>query len=495
LDTAQVLYGRFLQERSDDPAAREQAGLACRRLARIHYALGNYELSEQAYRQCISVFEKLAEDFPEDGRHQPNIVHTMDDRVDPLRALGRDKEADEIRPARREKVKGLVRRFPHNSLYRKMLVEECRIYNDRQFYEDAIAWSEGLLAGHPSCRYELATLLIYFGTFLKDNGRLEEARQANQRAEAIRQELVALLPRLPHETRRLHMPWPNQGWLCMAGYKVRITQAGQYQLFVRSGRHDARSSSFYVWIDELADGPGGSVADWYRYDPADKYADFAKRWNDEADFERVDVRVGDEGAGVWQIREAGDYTVTFAPQDDGVAIDAFVFQLAGLPAPEGDGPPESPMTKEKVFLESNGRVVVEAEHFTDRTPRECSWLVVPDEDAGDTAHINFRGAGYVQALPDRSPSQAQSEDLTNKAGTQSDLGRWDEAIADLSKAIEVASADVADPDSRGRLAEVYRNLGDVLEKMGRLEDAQEAYQKAEELEKEVVAEKTEDSNE
>jgi tetratricopeptide (TPR) repeat protein len=455
LHTAQAFHGRFLEERSDDPAAREQVGLAYKRLARIHEAQDDYEQAEQAYRQSINVFEKLAEDFPEDGRHQMLIVHMMDNWDGALRAPGRDEEADEIRSARPEKVKGLVRRFPHNSLYRKLLVEECRRQGSRQYYEEAIEQLEGLLAGHPSCRYELATVLAYFGAFLKDEGRPEEARQANQKAEAIRQELVAMLPKLPRETRRLHMPWPSTGGLGLADYEVRITQTGQYQLYVRSARHDRNSDWFYVWIDELADGPGGTVADWYMYETPETYADFAKPWRNEADFERANVKVRDEGPGVWQIAEPGDYTITFAPREDGVAIDAFVFQLTNLPAPDSDGPEESPMTKEKVFLESNGRVVAEAEHFADRTPSYCSWLVVPGEDAGDTAHVNFRGAGYVQALPDRSPSQGQWQILTERADTQSGLELWDKAIADYSEALAIMPDYVPALIGRG---EAYHHL-------------------------------------
>jgi tetratricopeptide (TPR) repeat protein len=226
------------------------------------------------------------------------------------------------------------------------------------------------------------------------------------------------------------------GWLGMADYKVRITQAGQYQLYVLSASHDDESNSFYAWIEELADGPGGDVADWYMCFAQGEGADFGRSWRGAVRFE-VGRTLRDQGSAIWQIAAPGDYTITFAPQGDGVAIDAFVFQLANLPEPDGDGPEESPMTKEKVFLESNGRVVVEAEHFADRTPFECTWLVVPEEDDGDTEHVNFRGAGYVQALPDRSPSQGQWQLLTSKGDTQSNLELWAMAIAAYSEALAI----------------------------------------------------------
>jgi serine/threonine protein kinase/tetratricopeptide (TPR) repeat protein len=451
LEKAQVFHGRFLEKRRDEPAAREQAGQAYRHLAKIHEALGEYKEAEQAYRRAIDVFEKLAEDFPEIARHQVCIVHAMDNLDDSLEALGRHKEAAETRTALRDMATGLVRRFPHDTLCRRVLVEEFRRQGSRQYYEDAIALFEDLLADHPSCRYELATLLIYFGTFLKGDGRLEEAREAKQKAETIRQELVALLPRLPSETRRLHLGLSGQ-----ADYKVRIKQVGKYQLYVRSARHDGASNSFYAWIEELADGPGGTIADWYMCITRGRGADFAKSWKGTAHFERVVLEVRDRGPAVWQIAAPGDYTITFAPRKDGVAIDAFMFQLASLPAPQGDGPEESPMTKEKVFLSSDGRVVVEAEHFADRTPLECSWLVVPGEDGGDTAHINFRGTGYVQALPDMSPSPRQWEILTYKGDTQSDLKQWERAVADYSEAISMKPDYFPAWTGRGR---AYLGLG------------------------------------
>ncbi|MHC4526689.1 MAG: tetratricopeptide repeat protein, partial [Planctomycetota bacterium] len=76
-----------------------------------------------------------------------------------------------------------------------------------------------------------------------------------------------------------------------------------------------------------------------------------------------------------------------------------------------------------------------------------------------------------------------------RADTYSDMQEWDKALADFSKAIEIAATDTADPGSRRRLAQMYHGLGGVLEKMGRSEDAQQAYQNAQEVEEEVEVEK------
>jgi tetratricopeptide (TPR) repeat protein len=164
LQEAEVLTGQLLEKRSDEPAAREQAGLAYDRLGRIHDALGEHKEAEQAYGRAIDLFEKLAEDFPETARYHLYIVETVARWGRSLNMLGRRKEAAGIMPARREKMKGLVRRFPDNSSYRKMLVTQCEHQDGWQLYEDTIALFEDLLAGHPSCRYELARLLICFDT-------------------------------------------------------------------------------------------------------------------------------------------------------------------------------------------------------------------------------------------------------------------------------------------------------------------------------------------
>lgn len=57
---------------------------------------------------------------------------------------------------------------------------------------------------------------------------------------------------------------------------------------------------------------------------------------------------------------------------------------------------------ELIFLEMAGQVVVEAETFSSREGFELkSWSIVPEESPGFPAEFNnFRGTGYVQALPD-----------------------------------------------------------------------------------------------
>ena len=94
----------------------------------------------------------------------------------------------------------------------------------------------------------------------------------------------------------------------------------------------------------------------------------------------------------------------------------------------------APAAAQRVFLESGGRVVVEAENFSSRIGvDERNWYIVPEEAAGTpTQFANFRGAGYVQALPDGAgasgslqPPLIQYRIYISTVGTYRLFVRWD----------------------------------------------------------------------
>lgn len=127
-------------------------------------------------------------------------------------------------------------------------------------------------------------------------------------------------------------------------YQVRITTVGSYRLWVRWAATDNDADTFYASVAELKDGGGGSVADWYRYIRISQAGNFAASpvWFGSGGFERTDSPYSNgESPAVWDIASPGVYTIQLDMREDGAAIDAFVFQLASLPAPSGVGPPES----------------------------------------------------------------------------------------------------------------------------------------------------------
>jgi serine/threonine protein kinase/tetratricopeptide (TPR) repeat protein len=203
-------------------------------------------------------------------------------------------------------------------------------------------------------------------------------------------------------------------------YRLRIQTPGQYQLYLRYDGQDGDSDSVWARIDELSDGVGGRVADVYGF-PATHQghaadADFATEpgWQGIAFFEEIGGWRANgwtewkpempawpgEGPAVWTISAPGDYTLRFVMREPGAALDAFVFQIARLPAPTGSGPGESDRNEQGIFREAEGQIVAEAEHFTERSPgRSQEWRVVPAEGSSQSQFKNFRGQGYLQALP------------------------------------------------------------------------------------------------
>ena len=132
-------------------------------------------------------------------------------------------------------------------------------------------------------------------------------------------------------------------------YNLWLSTPGQYRLFTRFDSANDQSDTFYASIVELIDGPGGSNADWYRYVRISDDRNFATTpWAGSGGFERTNSPFSNgESPVVWTIPEPGDYTLRFDMREDGLAIDAFVFQLSNLSAPTGDGPPVSEIVLNK----------------------------------------------------------------------------------------------------------------------------------------------------
>ena len=307
---------------------------------------------------------------------------------------------------------------------------------------------------------------------LRKQGKSAEAEETTRQAERLR--AMVLIERITKEPDRASV-----------SYRVRIGTPGEYRLYLRWDGHDANSDSVYAHLVELADGPGGSVADFYGYEIPLSLGDtdFATPpvWQGSAGFEVDAVNVKGAPA-VWTIATPGDYTIRFVNREDGVALDALVLQLASQPEPEGDGPAESATAGDKTYLESAGRVVVEAEHFADRSAgRTANWRVVPDEDPGDVVHLNDRGTGYLQALPD-STSENPAELATYRGCGKAQTGRWDEALADFAEAVQLRPDDaiLLYFQAAARLAldepEGYRQIcAGMLERFGQTEKPETAH--------------------
>ena len=129
-----------------------------------------------------------------------------------------------------------------------------------------------------------------------------------------------------------------------AEYKVQLSKAGNYRLWLRWTGYDGSSDSIYAWMKEVAS-PG-----WYRYadggNPDD--GDFATKVSGEGEgWDGIAGPEGTSGGGgempaIFAIPAPGTYTIVIGQREDGSALDALIFQLDNLPAPTNPGPPESP---------------------------------------------------------------------------------------------------------------------------------------------------------
>jgi non-specific serine/threonine protein kinase/serine/threonine-protein kinase len=159
----------------------------------------------------------------------------------------------------------------------------------------------------------------------------------------------------------------NSTNLPSVAYRLRIQTPGDYQLYLRWYRYDLRSDNVYAQIPELNDGPGGVAADAWCFvirspeGNADRTGEPA--WMGIARFETVYDFEASVPA-VWKIVKPGDYTLRLVTGKPGAAVDGFALQLTNLPGPKSVGPPESEKTGEGLFVERDGRLVVDAVHFS-----------------------------------------------------------------------------------------------------------------------------------
>jgi hypothetical protein len=192
----------------------------------------------------------------------------------------------------------------------------------------------------------------------------------------------------------LETSWSNRPW---ADYLVQINTPGLYRMYLRWNGYTG-NNSMYAEIVELKDGPGGAIADWYRWGIADTvtpFDDFNRGWDGSAGFELVSGDSGDVPA-TWNLSR-GVYTVRLHMREDGGAADAFVLQLNSLPAPTNPGPAESAVATSFVRITrqpldtaiSEGSAATFTVEATGSGPVTYQWQRAP---AGSSTFTDIAGA-------------------------------------------------------------------------------------------------------
>ncbi len=201
-------YRQFLQEKSDDPAVRHEAGRAYRRAGEIYRLLGREQDAVRAYGQALELQDRLAGEFPARGAYRAEATATLDELGRLYQTLGRLERAEEAfrqalarwgpmlaaapeRPAYRQ---GLARAHEHLG---ELLRETGRSREAEKELRAALRLCERLAADFPQeprYRQELAASHNGLGNLLAERGRLEPAAKSYRAALALCERLVAEAP-------------------------------------------------------------------------------------------------------------------------------------------------------------------------------------------------------------------------------------------------------------------------------------------------------------
>jgi serine/threonine protein kinase/tetratricopeptide (TPR) repeat protein len=160
LQEALAFYQDFLREDIDDPALRQETGLAYDRVAKIHQWLGQNSQAAEAYGRAQQLHEDLAREFPDDSQHKRNLASSRGNLGMLFWQQGKLAAAE--------------------SVFRQVL------------------GSYGVLAAHPhggfEDRWHLAKTLDGLARVLEFRGKPAEAEQSFGKALALYHELVARFP-------------------------------------------------------------------------------------------------------------------------------------------------------------------------------------------------------------------------------------------------------------------------------------------------------------
>ncbi|MBL9132446.1 MAG: hypothetical protein JNG86_14680, partial [Verrucomicrobiaceae bacterium] len=102
------------------------------------------------------------------------------------------------------------------------------------------------------------------------------------------------------------VPFSGAGSGPSIDYSVQFTVPGTYRLYLRWDGHDGSSDSIYAGIVELADGIGGTHADWYE-DFSHTTSDFGQQGWDGTGEAEVNVATPAQNAMTFTIPSSGIY--------------------------------------------------------------------------------------------------------------------------------------------------------------------------------------------
>ncbi len=199
------IYQQLAREDSDDPAIRQDTGLAYYRVARISLDLGQWTQAERAFDQAIAVQQRLREQFPDFPAYQQQLADSYN-WLGELRRRSRRplREAEEVYHQALQVQQQLVIHHPEQPAYQADLarthynlgivhMDTGQRRQAQADYEQAITCLQKATRqapGEPRYQQELARAFINRGNLFEESGNPSEAERDFHQALTLLQGLV-----------------------------------------------------------------------------------------------------------------------------------------------------------------------------------------------------------------------------------------------------------------------------------------------------------------
>jgi len=211
LQKALRFYAEFAQQASTDQAIRLETAQAYRRVANIHYQLGDAVQAERANRQALERLEKLANEFPKVPEYRKTLADVLAELARMLSETGRPSEAEKLGRRALELKEKLVADFPTVPEYRHDLAQGLSLGADwlaalrrrpeeEKVRRSVLAIETSLVAEFPTVaeyRETLANTYVKLAECIRWLNQHQQHLQALHDASAILEKLVAEFPAVP----------------------------------------------------------------------------------------------------------------------------------------------------------------------------------------------------------------------------------------------------------------------------------------------------------
>jgi tetratricopeptide (TPR) repeat protein len=220
-------FDAFAAIKGDDADSRAVRAEGRFRVATMRYRLGELREAEKDYDQAVSIYKRLAADFPSRPEFRQELASSHHNRGALLQATGRLPEAKKDYDEALSIKKQLAADFPSRPEFRLLLAGSHnnrgnllqvtgRLREAEKDYDQALSICKELAADFPSgpeFREELAGSHNNRGVLLSVTGRLREAEQDFDQAVTIRKRLAADFPSRPEFRQGLAGSHNNRGRL------------------------------------------------------------------------------------------------------------------------------------------------------------------------------------------------------------------------------------------------------------------------------------------